>query len=69
MSAFLDEQAEEIEVLQSIFPTEFELKSTNPNIFQIHLAPAADEAHGKSGVATAVYSNVLKKVIPVIPCI
>ena len=46
MSSFMDEQAEEIEVLQSIFPTEFEQLET-PNKFKIHVSPGGDEVHGK----------------------
>ena len=42
----MDEQAEEIEVLQSIFPTEFEQLET-PNKFKIHVSPGGDEVHGK----------------------
>lgn len=33
------EQSDEIEVLQSIFPEEFELVSPSPWTFKIHLVP------------------------------
>lgn len=46
MSSFFEEQSEEIEVLMSIFPTEFELIAHEPlKSFKIHLAPGADEVH------------------------
>jgi hypothetical protein len=47
MSSFIDEQAEEIEVLQSIFPTEFQ-QLESQNKFKIHIGPGSDEVHGKS---------------------
>ena len=49
MSSFLNEQSDEIEVLMSIFPSEFELLSTNPNIFQIKILPCGNDEvnHGK----------------------
>ena len=46
MSSFADEQSEEIEVLQSIFPTEFEQLET-PNKFKIHISPGGDEVFGE----------------------
>jgi RWD domain len=45
MSSFIDDQLEEIEVLQSIFPTEFE-QLESPNKFKIHISPGCDEVHG-----------------------
>lgn len=45
MSSFIDDQLEEIEVLQSIFPTEFE-QLESPNKFKIHISPGCDEIHG-----------------------
>ena len=45
MSGFSLDQEEEIEVLQSIFPTEFEQLDT-PNKFKIHISPGGDEVHG-----------------------
>lgn len=45
MSGFSLDQEEEIEVLQSIFPTEFEQLET-PNKFKIHISPGGDEVHG-----------------------
>lgn len=53
MSSFVDDQAEEIEVLQSIFPTEFE-QLENQNKFKIHISPGGDEVHGKMYI---VYNN------------
>jgi hypothetical protein len=52
MSGFAVEQAEEIEVLSSIFPSEIEIRATNGvnPVFALHLkAIAEDEAsnHGK----------------------
>ena len=46
MSSFADEQEEEIEVLQSIFPTEFEQLESKFK-FKIHLKPGSDEVHGQ----------------------
>lgn len=46
MSSFIEEQEEEIEVLQSIFPTEFEQLEAR-NKFKIHITPGGDEIHGK----------------------
>ena len=43
MSNFIDEQSEEIEVLQSIFPSEFE--SISADSFKIRLSPGDDEVH------------------------
>ena len=45
MSSFSLDQEEEIEVLQSIFPTEFE-QLESPNKFKIHISPGGDEIHG-----------------------
>ena len=47
MSGYIEEQEEEIEVLQSIFPTEYEQLETR-NKFKIHISPGGDEIHGKS---------------------
>ena len=42
------EQQDEIEVLSSIFPDEFELISSSPYSFKIHLIPSdGKEKHGK----------------------
>jgi hypothetical protein len=46
MSCFNDDQTDEIEVLQSIFPDEYEQLET-PNKFKIHINPGGDEVHGK----------------------
>ena len=56
MSSFTDDQLEEIEVLQSIFPTEFE-QLESPNKFKIHISPGGDEIHGMFLIASdpAVY--------------
>ena len=45
MSSFVADQEEEIEVLQSIFPTEFE-QLESQNKFKIHISPGCDEIHG-----------------------
>jgi hypothetical protein len=42
-----DEQAEEIEVLNSIFPTEFEPISKNTFKIRISPNPGGDDNHGK----------------------
>ena len=46
MSSFADEQSEEIEVLQSIFPTEF-VQLETPNKFKINISPGGDEVFGE----------------------
>ena len=53
MSGFIEEQEEEIEVLQSIFPTEFEQLETR-NKFKIHISPGGDEIHGKSRTSSSI---------------
>jgi RWD domain len=49
MSSFVDDQLEEIEVLQSIFPTEFE-QLESPNKFKIHISPGCEEIHGNYSI-------------------
>jgi hypothetical protein len=45
----MEEQAEEIEVLTSIFPEELEIVAVAPHTFKIHLVPnpGADDNHGQ----------------------
>jgi hypothetical protein len=48
MSAFADEQSDEVEVLKSIFPDEFEELGAEPWHFKLHLKPNdGSEEHGK----------------------
>ena len=50
--SYQDEQNEELEVLMSIYPIpEFELVSTYPISFKLHLKPAFEPCHGMSPFA------------------
>jgi len=62
MSSFLDEQAEEKEVLQSIFPTEYEeIDATTIKVKQ--LAPVADEVHVQVALVVT-YPPAYPSVVP-----
>ena len=59
MSGFSLDQEEEIEVLQSIFPTEFE-QLESPNKFKIHISPGGDEVHG---IVSCSHFSILNELI------